>query len=107
MPFVVLDRMLRAVLVVLALAPSIVRADPPGSTLPGSPPGLTPEAPASLSDEGTPGYPGSILVADGTAIAMLTFAIKGDDDRWAKLSLATYLLGAPIVHAFHGRGGHA
>jgi hypothetical protein len=107
MPFVVLDRMLRAVLVVLVLAPSIVHADPPGSTPSVSPPGLTPESPAPVSDEGTPSYSGWILAADGTAIGMLTVAIKADDEGWAKLSLATYVLGAPLVHAFHGRGGYA
>jgi hypothetical protein len=88
-------------LAALAAVPSVAMADPPGLT-PLSPPGLAPTAP---QPEGVPSYGKLTLATDGIAVGILLLAISQESEDLAKLSVGTYLVGAPIVHVTRGRVG--
>lgn len=85
----------------LAAVPSLAMADPPGLT-PLSPPSLAPTAP---QPQGVQSYGKLTLLADGLAVGILVLAISEESEDLAKLSVGTYLVGAPIVHASRGRVG--
>ena len=77
-----------------------------------SPPGLTPEvAPAPQAPPpGVKSYRAQTLLADGIAAGLLVVAINENDESseaLAKLSLGTYMFGAPIVHLTKNRGSRA
>lgn len=88
----------------------IVDANAPASpsTAPVCPPTSAP-TPAPKTRERWYGW--QTLVTDGAAIAMLGAAGSGSDEQAQKMlllgSLATYVLGGPLVHAAHERGGAA
>lgn len=89
----------RAAAVTVLLATSLAYADPPGMT-----PEVAPAPqPAQPGDRGVPGYRGWTLGADAAAVGLLLVAADREDEGLAKLSLATYLLGAPLVHVMKDR----
>ena len=76
-----------------------------------APPGLTPAVTAPTPPPGVASYRGQTLLADGIAAGLLVVAVSSDSsdqgESMAKLSLGTYVLGAPIIHVMKGRTGHA
>ncbi|HEY5926812.1 MAG TPA: hypothetical protein VIV11_34230 [Kofleriaceae bacterium] len=97
------------VTLVLVLLCQLAHASPPGLTPVGITPEVTPVAPPP-ADEGLPSYRAQTLIADGIAAGLLLVAINEDNDNseaLAKLSLGTYLFGAPLVHLTKNRSGRA
>jgi hypothetical protein len=89
----------------LQLAPG----DDPGVTPPGMAPLREPAQPI-VQPHGVESYRLQTLAADGLALALLVAAANShgsDGDKTAQLGLGTYLLGAPLVHAAHGRTSRA
>jgi hypothetical protein len=115
MALVMRRRMRAAAAAVIVLTSQLAHATPPGLT-PTTPPGLTPEqAPAPAPTPAEPGlesYRGQVLAADGIAVGLMLVAIDkesdgNDGEAFAKLSLGTYLFGAPLVHLTKNRAGRA
>jgi hypothetical protein len=106
-----------AAAVVVALSCQLAHANPPGMTESG-PPGMTPvtppvttTGPAAATAKPLRSYRGQLLASDAIAVGLLLVAANTDDnDRgegFAKLSVATYALGAPVIHLTKNRGGRA
>ncbi len=73
-----------------------------------SPPGLTPATePAPVEQPGTKSYWYQTLGADSVALVFMVAAVSNNGEPTLTLGLGTYLLGAPIIHAAHGRPGRA
>jgi hypothetical protein len=78
------------------------------STAAADPPGLTPVTePAPAPTELVESYRLHVVAADLLALGMAGFSSSSQNDALGKWALATYAFGAPLVHAFHGRAGHA
>jgi hypothetical protein len=98
-----------AVAAAIALTCQLAHANPPGAEPTVTPPGLTPAAP--LPEPGLKSYRGQTLAADGVALGLLVVALSSDDyeraDSFGKLSIGTFVLGAPLVHLTKQRTGRA
>lgn len=104
-----------AVVGLWALARQLAHAAPPGvcddPRL--SPPGLVPEVtpPPASADTGVTPYHDQTLATDGIAAGLLVLAFDQDNGQTspalAKLGIATYLFGAPLVHLSRNRTGGA
>ena len=97
-----------AVVLVIALT-SAAHANPPGLTPPGleeppPPPNAQPPAP---SNQPAQSYRTMTFAADAAAVGMLFLAIDNENEDLAKLSLGTYLFGAPLVHVVKNRPSRA
>jgi hypothetical protein len=99
---------------VLALTCQLAHADGPLAPEPYptvTPPGLTPAVTAPPPAPVVASYRHQTLIADGIAAGLLVVALSSEDNRQAesiaKVSVATYLLGAPLTHVMKGRNGHA
>lgn len=90
-----------------------VKVDEPKETTCPSPPPLPPMEPAVASvlptapvevapETVSESYASGVLAADGLAALALVGGVVVQSERAVGLSLATYLLGAPIVHFAHG-----
>jgi hypothetical protein len=75
------------------------------SFYPSPPAGAVAEQP--VPPTGTPSYRGWTIGADVTAVTLFALAVDKEDYDLLTLSVGTYALGAPLVHAVHGRTGHA
>ncbi len=121
---------MRAVLVALAVVPALagvpthVHAEPPGLVIPvpvdgtpfvaidtqdapaGAPIGfvMLPEAPVPSAPTS---YRWQIVAADVAAVGSLVMALENGSKDWASFGLATYGLGAPMIHAANHHGGRA
>jgi hypothetical protein len=75
-------------------------------------PSLTPLAPGAEqplppAEEGTASYRHLTLGLDVATVGLFALGVKQEDGGLIELSLATYVLGAPIVHLAKGRSGRA
>jgi hypothetical protein len=101
-----------AVVLVLAVLCQLAHANPPGMTEP-APLGLTPSAPEVTPQPPAPplkSYRSHVLIADGIAVGLMVLAVEQNDDSseaLAKLSLGTYVFGAPLVHLTKNKSGRA
>jgi len=91
-------------LAVLVLTTSIAAAQAPGQTL-----SFDREAPPSAAEPQTVtvNYRGQVMLADGLSLGLLVFSGGAHNDKMAGWGIAGYFLGAPLVHAAHGRGTQA
>jgi len=103
---------MRVAVVVLAVISRVASASPPGLTEV-TPPGLTPPG-GELTPPPVPprveSYRAQTLVADGIAAGLMITAFDVDNDSsaaLAKLSIITYVFGAPLVHLTKDRGRRA
>jgi hypothetical protein len=89
----------------LALTSQIAHAAPPGMT-----PLVSEEQPPAPPPQGVQSYRGQTLLADGIAAGLVLVLVTKQDkssEAFGKLGLATYALGAPIIHLTKSRTGHA
>lgn len=94
----------------LVIASATASADPASLTPPGMTPVLEP-LPVAPQPQLVQSYQLQTLAVDGIAAATLLATAASANSRTAgslgELALATYLLGAPVIHAIHGRPGRA
>lgn len=81
----------------ILLATTVAHAEPPGLVAPRD----TPSEPTPVVDS----YRLETFAVDATAVALI--AASGKNSTVTVLGLSTYVLGAPILHGVHGRGGSA
>jgi hypothetical protein len=109
-----------AVLAFAALDGSVSRAEPPGLVIPvpmqqpevvhdtedgPGAPMVVVAVPEVAEDEPAPrSYRWQLLAADAAAIGSIAIALEHGGDDWGTFGLATYTLGAPMVHAANGHG---
>lgn len=94
----------------ILMTSSIAAAQAPGQTLEYVP-AETHDEPIAAQTE-TVSYRKQVLLADGLSVAAIALGpvLARDSDgggRLALLGVAGYMLGAPLVHLAHGRGGAA
>lgn len=83
------------------LVPAIATAEPPGLTPPAAP--LAPQGDQPLVES----YRAQVVAADALASLASLAAAHTHTPGVGVIGLATYVLGAPLVHLAHGRGTRA
>jgi hypothetical protein len=90
-----------ACLIAPLLVTPLIHAAPPGETP------IVPTAPVPTeqpTERVTESYRNQTLLADGAAVSLLLLGAGTQSLGMAKVSLATYWFGSPIVHAAHSNG---